>query len=1687
MNFSCDNNQIGARRSIKQSTNNHQNNNTMKLTRNLFYWVALPLMLMCAEVKAYMGGFESQDGYLPFYNNVNAYNAGQYGTNNGGPGGASAAIPLNTGLWSRIDPVTPGSSYVTGHFARDRVYTNSGGGSGAYADQGLVLTSNHQGWNAGPLHYRYNMDSRDYDGAPVASSANSVVNFSFWYCASLDQNVGNGYFGHEVLFLDPTNKPIFRLGITERAAGDKVTYWNGTTLYESPTLVAAAGRYDRWDISFNFITKKVTASYFEFATSTLHSLVTNVPIMDITANGLSTWEFKTSPGITNDKRMSIDDVDFVLEANPDDCLEITNGSIACQANPAGGYTYTYNFTLKNNSGHFVHHALIPTTATVPNNGSVTLSPAVIPVGLANGASGNYSITITGASPGQEVCFPISLFNVLIGECCVEQVCLKMPCVKLNQSELTCTQGAPGSVTWNFSLQNTSGGPIQWLQFLSTTPGVTFVPSQVNLGNLANNASMSINNIQILGAAPGSKICFVMVVMDQQLRQCCFQEHCLTVPDCGPVPPNNPGWPHWAGAEPCKEGTPGTFTSPDKCLTICSEKILCVPSVPAGGTPCASYTFTLTNTSTMPISHVAFPAANVSPTQVIFSPALNPGQATTITVQLCGVPPGPFAFPIVAFDTEKCRCCSFIRNITIPPCDCLQVVSSQLICTGIDANGTYCYQWTATIQNLETWIADHAFLLPDVPANVSFVNQYFNIPPIGQFGTATITSSIKAPGNPSSITFFITIHNADLSECCAIPFTLQLPPCCDCEKNFDFAANGGGAAGGSPTLPAGITLLNLEMDSTGKIGFPSTPKPFPYVYMACSGRGTIVRIDANTGVVLGEYKTVPNSRGAAHNPSRTTVDRFGECWVGNRNDNYTVNQVTTGSVLRIGLVIGGTRGNKIPAPGGGWTVSPSATGEYLAGPFAYMSPSVVDRDNDGLIRTSYGLGNILDWPDAGVNASGGVSMAEDECIVTFTRTRASQVRALAIDANNDLWVGGWSGQNVYGRISGATGIADMTTTGANPGIRNVTGGYGALIDGNNVLWSVDVYNGVYRHDIAANTTTFVPASGCYGIGVDMCNNTIWVSSVSQSSEGAPYNLSNQYILRRFTSAGALTGAFIQPHRAQGLSVDANGHPFVSRAFNSPGTGEVWHYNAAGTLLATITGTNAGSTGTAVDHNGKIWVSDYNGNQAIRLHPTSNTQELATNLNAVGTGATPYNYSDMTGYVSLNAAGQFGMLQYMHDSKCPNTDWGKVSWTSLGEVLNRCWIEVQVRASNNPITFPSTWTKVRSGKSFCGRGIKGRYIQVRVIFRRPAGCPPDCHPRLCTLRIECCDPTKPDFDGHGPDISVPDIVRVRTGNTFAVEVFASDPDNDPMVASVQGEGPGSVSAPVVNGRALLQGSIPSVLLNAGKGRLPMVVSVSDGTNDEQREITLLYGDQAPQISMLANVTAKAFSLPTPNFIEQAVVYDDYTAPSALILTQSPSAGTPLPQGVHAVVVSATDEAGNIGSTTVNVDVSAVVTVGAVVNYQVVPHGSSLSPVPVTTVPASEVALTELLVNGVVVRLSQGLMPAGPLQLPPGSHNIQFRIQNAAGQSSISRNFLVTQLGEGSPLPLIAADIVQTPTGSACRVKFTIPAGQTYRLMRSMDLQSWSLHQTVVGTGAEMSVQVPISSAEPICFFRLERIGG
>jgi len=776
------------------------------------------------------------------------------------------------------------------------------------------------------------------------------------------------------------------------------------------------------------------------------------------------------------------------------------------------------------------------------------------------------------------------------------------------------------------------------------------------------------------------------------------------------------------------------------------------------------------------------------------------------------------------------------------------------------------------------------------------------------------------------------------------------------------------------LPPNVTLVNLVQDPiTGTIGFGPTISTFPSVFMAASARDTIVRIDVNTGVIVGEYRTGPQSLTPSfffQGPSRTTVDKFGECWVGNRDDCPGL-AGHPGSVTRIGIVTGGTRYARTGPSGGPYTYTPSGTGEFLQGPFTYVSPSVVDRDGDGYIRTSYGLPNasILDWDAAatGGNDAGGVSLADDEVVVNFTRVVCSGTRGLAIDCENDLWVGG-TGNSFWQEVSGTTGVAGT--------IRTAGSAYGGAIDANGVLWSVGG-GGLFQHDIVANSTTLSLASGIYGIAIDPCTSNIWTSGT---------------VLRHWNPNGTVAGTFPwgpPSFFGHGLCVDLSGDVWVA------GWGAVRRYDSAGTQTGSVTAGVVFPKGTAVDQNGKIWVADLSADQAVRVDPLA--VPVIDLVVPMGAGAGPYNYSDMTGLAALSSCGETGYLIATHNALCPGTDWGRVTWQSIGTNPNGCTITAEVRASDDPLNFSATWTPVPNGMSFCGAPpTLGQYVQVRITILRPPGCPPSCDPRLTSLQIECCDALGVDSP---PNVTIggPYFVPFPMGPVEQVDVSgtATDPDGDPLQARwfVNGVDMG----PAVLG----PGGQTNFSQDFPDGITEVALTATDGRNVVTAKTTVMVGDhQDPVVTCPSGppvqggqIVVRAFETPVPDLVAGSTAVDNLTPSPAVVLSQSPPAGTLVQQGTHIIAVTATDQAGNAGACTVHLRVDGVVAVAGVANYQIF---APMSPILVSatySVPAGEIVQTTVLVDGGIVTIVPGVL-VGSIDiapLPVGGHEVRIEVTN------------------------------------------------------------------------------------------------
>jgi len=114
----------------------------------------------------------------------------------------------------------------------------------------------------------------------------------------------------------------------------------------------------------------------------------------------------------------------------------------------------------------------------------------------------------------------------------------------------------------------------------------------------------------------------------------------------------------------------------------------------------------------------------------------------------------------------------------------------------------------------------------------------------------------------------------------------------------------------------------------------------------------------------------------------------------------------------------------------------------------------------------------------------VQDARDECILVYQRTHGIAVRHVSLTNDDNLWVGG-QGNQFFDLLEGTSGRIIV-------GFHVQRGGYGGLVDGEGVLWSVDrnhEADGLLRYDTNGTLGTnddscsFIGHSDVYVLGID----------------------------------------------------------------------------------------------------------------------------------------------------------------------------------------------------------------------------------------------------------------------------------------------------------------------------------------------------------------------------------------------------------------------------------------------------------------------------------------------------------------------------------------------------------------------------------------------------------------------------
>jgi hypothetical protein len=228
--------------------------------------------------------------------------------------------------------------------------------------------------------------------------------------------------------------------------------------------------------------------------------------------------------------------------------------------------------------------------------------------------------------------------------------------------------------------------------------------------------------------------------------------------------------------------------PGGCLTPClrnsNERILCSTD----GSGNFTYTFTIRNVSQSPVHHLFLlnpRAVNDPSRQVSFSPSylsfansplLPNGPPQTKTVVIQGAQPGDtISFLISGLDANQDECCAVERTITLPRCDCAQLLTESGPQCRFRPPGTYNYSFT--LQNLFPGPVQYVLMTPSSGSGATFTPSSFTLNPIlNQNGQVTLGTRLGNVTPGSQTCFRIGLHSPSFEHCCSIEKCVTPPRC-----------------------------------------------------------------------------------------------------------------------------------------------------------------------------------------------------------------------------------------------------------------------------------------------------------------------------------------------------------------------------------------------------------------------------------------------------------------------------------------------------------------------------------------------------------------------------------------------------------------------------------------------------------------------------------------------------------------------------------------------------------------------------------------------------------------------------------------------------------------------------------------------------------------------------------------------
>jgi streptogramin lyase len=301
--------------------------------------------------------------------------------------------------------------------------------------------------------------------------------------------------------------------------------------------------------------------------------------------------------------------------------------------------------------------------------------------------------------------------------------------------------------------------------------------------------------------------------------------------------------------------------------------------------------------------------------------------------------------------------------------------------------------------------------------------------------------------------------------------------------------------------------------------------------------------------------------------------------------------------------------------------------------------------------------------------------------------------LAIDGNGDIWVGLYNlGQ--YYKISGSDGSVLAGPISVSPNTP-----YGALVDGDGILWGASLSDNLLRLDTnTLDVQVFNHAQWGYNYGIalgedDLGNTQVYLGAYS-----------GQTYIQYDSATGTFSTPAASSYSVLGIATDSVGNIIAGNR----DTGAVTKFAPDGSVIWSSPSQGpTTSRGTIVDSNDDVWLIHLDNSRLAKFQGSDGAP-----LGLRSTGQYPYTYSDATG-LGLRTAFPTGTWTVVFDGGTDNFSWAGsvVTWNSSEP--EGTTVTVRVRSSNDQASW-SNWEDLMNGASFVTTPL-GRYLQIEVTLR------------------------------------------------------------------------------------------------------------------------------------------------------------------------------------------------------------------------------------------------------------------------------------------------------------------------------------------------------------------------------------